>query len=54
MNDRRFFHGLLIVSGCLLCLPVAGDDSKDALKGVLKALRSGDAKTLEASLEGII
>ena len=54
MNNRRFSRFLIIVSCCLLCLPAPGNDSKDALKGILKALRSGDAKTLEASLEEII
>ena len=54
MNGLGLSRCLLVAFSCLLCLPVSGDDSKDALKGVLKALRSGDAKTLEASLEEII
>ena len=54
MNGPGLSRCLLVAFSCLLCLPVSGDDSKDALKGVLKALRSGDAKTLEASLEEII
>ena len=54
MNGPGLSRCLLVAFSCLLCLPVSGDDSKDALKGVLKALRSGDAKPLEASLEEII
>ena len=54
MNGPRLSRCLLVAFGCLFCLPVSGDDSKDALKGVLKALRSGDAKKLEVSLEEII
>ena len=54
MNDRKFVFCLLLVTGCFLGSPVRGNDSKDALKTVLKALRTGDAKALEASLESII
>ena len=54
MNGSGLSRWLLVAFSCLLCLPVSGDDSKDALKGVLKALRSGNAETLEASLEEII
>lgn len=54
MNDRKFVFCLLLVAGCFLGSPVWGDESKDALKTVLKSLRAGDAKALEASLESII
>ncbi|MFP6738270.1 MAG: hypothetical protein VCD34_05970 [Planctomycetota bacterium] len=54
MNDRKLLFCILFVFGCLGGSPASGDDSRDALKTVLKSLRAGDAKALEASLEGII
>ena len=54
MNDRKLIFSVLFVIGCLCGSPASGDESRDALKTVLKSLRAGDAKALEASLEGII
>ena len=54
MNDRKLLFSVLFVIGCLCGSPASGDESRDALKTVLKSLRAGDAKALEASLEGII
>ena len=54
MNDRKLLFCILFVFGSLAGSPVAADDSRAALKTVLKSLRAGDAKALEASLEGII
>ncbi len=54
MNDRKLLFCVLFVFGCLVGSSASGDDSRDALKTVLKSLRAGDAKALEASLEGII
>ena len=54
MNDRKLLFCILFVFGCLAGSFASADDSKDALKTVLKSLRARDAKALEASLEGII
>jgi hypothetical protein len=54
MNDRKPLFCILFVFACLGGSPAPADDSKEALKAVLKSLRAGDAKALEASLEGII
>ncbi len=54
MNDRKIFFCVLFVFTCLGASLAPADDSKDALKTVLKSLRSGDAKALESSLEHII
>lgn len=54
MNDRKLLFCILFVFACLAGSAASADDSKDALKTVLKSLRAGDAKALEASLEGII